>query len=216
MNDTSSLIDQLKIDRPPEVERAPRWPWWVASGLAVLALAGAAGWLLSMRGVPIAVATAQFAPADVAIGPGSILDASGYVVARRQATVSSKITGKVIEVAIEEGQRVERGQVIARLDDANARAAVEQTRAQRTQAEANLTAARVALDNATPTFRRNEQQLAKAVISAQDFDAAKASYDAARTSLDVAARAVEVAQAACRSPSATSMTPSCARRSPAS
>lgn len=116
MNDKSSLLDQLKIDRPPEVERAPRWPWCAASGLAVLALAGTAGWLLSMRGVPIAVATAQFAPADVAIGPGSILDASGYVVARRQATVSSKITGKVIEVAIEEGQRVERGQVIARLD----------------------------------------------------------------------------------------------------
>jgi RND family efflux transporter MFP subunit len=195
MNDQSSLIDQLRIDRPPDVERAPRWLWWVAGGLALLVLAGAVGWLLSPRGVAVGVATAQLAPADVAIGPGSILDASGYVVARRQATVSSKITGKVTEVAIEEGQRVERDQVIARLDDKNARAAVEQSRAQRTQAEASLTAARVALDNAIPTFRRNEQQLEKAVISAQTFDTAKASYDAARTSLDVAARAVEVAQA---------------------
>ena len=196
MNDTASLLDQLKIDRPPVDAPAPRWPWWVAGGLALLALAGAIGWFLSMRGVAVAVAMAQLAPADVAIGPGSILDASGYVVARRQATVSSKITGKVIEVAIEEGQRVERDQVIARLDDANARAAVVQARAQRTQAEANLTAARVALDNAIPTFRRNEEQLAKAVISAQTFDTAKASYDAARTALDVAARTVEVAQAA--------------------
>jgi RND family efflux transporter MFP subunit len=196
MNDKSALIDQLKIDRPPIDAPPPRWPWWVASGLLLLALAGAAGWILSMRAVTVAVATAELVPADVTIGPGSILDASGYVVARRQATVSSKITGKVIEVAIEEGQRVERDEVIARLDDANARAAVEQARAQRLQAEANLTAARVALDNAIPTFRRNEEQLAKSVISAQDFDTAKASYDAARTALDVAERTVEVAQAA--------------------
>src|SRR4029434_4836203 len=63
------------------------------------------------------------------------------------------------------------------------------------QAEASLAAARVALDNALPTFRRNEQQLANAVISAQTFDTAKASYDVARTGVDVAQRTVEVAQA---------------------
>ena len=196
MNDRSSLIDQLKIERPPEAQASPRWLWWVGGALALLALAGAAGWLLAPRGVSVDVATAQLAPTDVAIGPGSILDASGYVVARRQATVSSKITGKVVAVAIEEGQRVERDEIIARLDDTNARASVEQARAQRAQAEANLTAARVALDNALPTFRRNEQQIERGVISAQDFDTAKASYDAARTGADVAARAVEVAQAA--------------------
>jgi len=196
MNDKSSLIDQLKIDRPPETQSSPRWLKWVAGALVVLALAGAAGWLLAPKSVPVSVATAELAPADVAIGPGSILDASGYVVARRQATVSSKITGKVVAVAIEEGQRVERDDVIARLDDTNARAAVAQARAQRAQAEANFTAARVALDNAVPTFRRNEQQIERAVISAQDFDTAKATYDAARTGVDVAARAVEVAQAA--------------------
>jgi len=196
MNDRSSLIEQLKIDRPPEVQSAPRWLWWVGGALVLLAVAGVVGWLLAPGAVPVGVATAQFAPADVTIGPGSILDASGYVVARRQATVSSKITGKVVVVAIEEGQRVERDEIIARLDDTNARAAVAQARAQRAQAEASLTAARVALDNAVPTFRRSEQQLERAVISAQDFDTAKASYDAARTGVDVAARAVEVAQAA--------------------
>jgi RND family efflux transporter MFP subunit len=131
----------------------------------------------------------------VAIGPGSILDASGYVVARRQATVSAKMTGKVVDVAIEEGQRVERDEIIARLDDTNARAALAQARAQRAQSEANLAAAQVAFDNAKPTFSRSEQQFTRAIISAQTFDSAKAEFDAARMSLDVAARATEVAAA---------------------
>ena len=195
MEDRSALINQLKIDRPAEFEPERRWPMWVALVAVVIMIAGAAIWWFLPRGIPVGVATATAAPADTAIGPGTILDASGYVVARRQATVSSKVTGKVVQVSIEEGQRVARDEVIARLDDTNARAAVEQARAQHAQADANLTAARVALDNAIPTFRRNEQQLAKAVISAQTYDTAKAAYDTARTSVDVAQRTVEVATA---------------------
>jgi RND family efflux transporter MFP subunit len=143
----------------------------------------------------VSVVTAATAPQDTAVGPGSILDASGYVVARRKATVSSKITGKMVEVLIEEGQLVERDEIIARLDDTNARAAVAQALAQREQAKANAIAAEVAFANAVPTFQRNEQQFVRAVISAQSFDTAKASYDAARTSLAVAQRALEVAGA---------------------
>ena len=195
MQDRSALISQLKIDRPAEVEPERRWPMWAAIIAVVVVLAGVAVWWFLPRGIEVGVVTAMAAPADAAVGPGTILDASGYVVARRQATVSSKLTGKVVQVSIEEGQRVARDEVIARLDDTNARATVEQARAQRAQAEANLVAARVALDNALPTFRRNEQQLARAVISAQTFDTAKAAYDAARTGVDVAQRGVEVATA---------------------
>jgi len=195
VEDRSALISQLKINRPAEVEPERRWPLLLGIVAIVAVLAGAAVWWFLPRGIPIGVATAMAAPADTAVGPGTILDASGYVVARRQATVSSKITGKVVQVLIEEGKRVARDEVIARLDDTNARAAVAQAQAQRAQSDANLVAARVALDNAVPTFRRNEQQLAKAVISAQAFDTAKAAYDAARTSVDVAQRAVEVASA---------------------
>jgi len=193
VEDRSALINRLKIDRRAEIEPDRRWPMWAAIVAVVIAVAGIAVWWLMPRGIPVGVATATAAPADTAIGPGTILDASGYVVARRQATVSSKVTGKVVQVSIEEGQRVARDEVIGRLDDTNARAAVEQMRAQRAQAEANLVAARVALENAVPTFRRNEQQLAKAVISAQTFDTGKAAYDAARTGVDVAQRGVEVA-----------------------
>jgi RND family efflux transporter MFP subunit len=195
MDDKSRLISQLKIDRAAEVETPSRWPIFVAALVIIVALGAAAAWFFLPRGIPVGVATAAPAPAEAAIGPGTILDASGYVVARRQATVSSKITGKVVQVAIEEGQRVARDEIIARLDDTNARAIVEQARAQRAQAQASLTATRVALDNATPIFRRSQQQFDKAVISAQERDTAKAAYDAARTSVDVAARAAEVAAA---------------------
>jgi RND family efflux transporter MFP subunit len=196
VSDKSALLDQLRIERPAadEVGRSS-WVIWALAIVGGVLISAAVAWYAIPRGVAIGVATATQAPGDVAIGPSSILDASGYVVARRQATVSAKMTGKVVDVAIEEGQRVERDEIIARLDDTNARAALAQARAQKAQAEANLAAARVAFDNAKPIFGRSEQQFTRAIISAQAFDGAKAEFDAARMSLDVAARASEVAAA---------------------
>jgi RND family efflux transporter MFP subunit len=141
------------------------------------------------------VAVAQAASAGTAAGGASILDASGYVVARRRATVSSKITARVEQVLIEEGQHVEEGQIVARLDDSNYRASVAQATAQLEQARANLNLSRVAYENALPTFERHEAQFARSVISAQDLDTARAAYDAARVSVEVSARAVGVAEA---------------------
>ena len=124
-----------------------------------------------------------------------MLDASGYVVARRQATVAAKSIGRVTEVLIEEGQHVDAGQIVARLDDSNIKASVEQARAQLAQAQASLEAARTALADAKPIFDRNEQQMKAGVISAQVFDQARAAYNAARTDFDVRTRAVESARA---------------------
>jgi len=192
--DQASLLEQLRIERP--VQEAPRratWRWVAAAAVALIAV-GVVAYVWLPRAVPIQVAVAE-PVSETAAAPSSILDASGYVVARRQATVSAKITGKVVMVGIEEGQRVERDQVIARLDDTNTQAMVAQARAELEQSKANLAAAEIAFGNAKPTFERNEKQFVRAVISAQTFDTAKASYDAARTGLTVAARAVEVAQA---------------------
>ena len=193
--DQASLIEQLRIERAPEPPRRRAVVWWSASFAVAILMVGAALYVGLPRAVSIHVAVAQPVPDATSIGPSSILDASGYVVARRQATVSAKITGKVVAVGIEEGQRVERDQIIARLDDANAKASVAHARAELEQARATLIAAEVAFANSKPTFQRNEQQLARAVISAQAFDTAKTAYDAARTELEVAARAVEVAAA---------------------
>ena len=192
----SSLLEQLRIERSEDSAPQGRKALWWSVGIAAVVAAGVATWVVAMpRGVPVKVATASLAPVDAATAPASILDASGYVVARRQATVSAKITGKVVAVAIEDGQRVERGDVMARLDDTNAQAAVAQARAELNQSKANLLAADIALENAGPTFQRNQAQFTRAVISAQTFDTAKTAYDSARTSRDVAARAVEVAEA---------------------
>jgi RND family efflux transporter MFP subunit len=192
--DQASLIEQLRLERPVH-ETARRGAWPCVAAIAAVFAIGAAGYVWLPRAVLIRVAVAEPVSAATVAVPSSILDASGYVVARRQATVSAKITGKVVMVGIEEGQRVERDEVIARLDDTNAQATVAQARAELEQSKAHFSAAEVALANAQPTFERNEQQLVRAVISKQTFDTAKASYDAARTGLEVAARAVQVAEA---------------------
>src|SRR5690349_13758021 len=107
MNANADLLKSLKIDRsapPPPSRKGLRIGLGVAAAVLLLVIAG---WLLFARGKALEV---QVAPAT-AIGGGnggaaSVLDATGYVVARRMATVSAKITGKVRDVRIEEGQHV--------------------------------------------------------------------------------------------------------------
>ena len=197
-SDKSALLNQLRIDRtaePEEDDGGSRKLLWAGIAVAVVVAVVLTVLFSGPSGVPVKVAVArQVAGASAARG-ASTLDASGYIVARRQATVSSKITGKVMEVLIEEGMRVNKDQVIARLDDSNYRTAFEQAKAQLGQAQANVQAAKVALDNAKPIFDRNKRQIEQGVISAQTFDSAKATYDAAESSLLVAQRAEEVARA---------------------
>lgn len=205
MTDRAALLNQLTIDRDAPAASPRMRRTALVAGAVGFALAAAAFAAVRFADAPpepvqsgVAAAGAPAPPASAAPAAApaaSILDASGYVVARRQATVSAKITGKVAAVLIEEGQRVEAGDVIARLDDANARAQVAQAAAELEQQRASLAAARVAFDNATPIFDRQRVQFAAAFLSEQAFDEAQARYDAARASLDVARRAVEVAEA---------------------
>jgi RND family efflux transporter MFP subunit len=202
MDDKASLLAQLRIDRTDERTAAVSrtWPLWVGGALVLLAIAALAAWLwLRPRGVPVRVAVAREVTTQSGSGhitAASALDASGYVVARREATVSAKTIGRVLEVLVEEGQRVDAGQVVARLDDSNSRAALEQTRAQLAQSEAGLKAAKIAFDDATPIYQRMQRQSVAAVISAQDFDQAKATFNAAEQNYLVQKEAVESARAA--------------------
>jgi RND family efflux transporter MFP subunit len=197
----ASLLSELQIDRrsgsDPGGSSARIW-WIIGIVLVALAAAGALAWfLIAQPGrTPVAVATAQTAAASGgAVQGASLLDASGYVVARRQATVSSKITGKVTDVLIEEGQHVKAGQVIARLDDSNARAGFAQAQAQAQSTQANLQLAQVQVAEAGPKWKRNQQIHASGYLSDQGVEDAKMAYDTANANLELAQRQVRVGQA---------------------
>src|SRR5215470_3648504 len=102
--DTAELLRELRIDRDGRPSRARRGRYILAA-IALVVLAAAVWFAWSWVSTPTVrtVAARAAAPAG---GAGSVLDASGYVTARRQATVSAKITGKITEVLIEEGMRV--------------------------------------------------------------------------------------------------------------
>ena len=194
----ASLLNQLKIDRAPVSGPRDGPPWgWILGGVAALIVIVALIWFLIARpDLPrVHVATAQAAASSGSAAGASLLDASGYVVARRQATVSSKITGMVQQVLIEEGQHVQAGEVVARLDPSNARASLEQANAQVASAGSSLEVANVAFANAGPKYQRNKQLHTAGWLSNQAEDDAKAAYDTARLNQQFAQRQLAVASA---------------------
>jgi RND family efflux transporter MFP subunit len=204
MDQKAALLSQLRIDRsepPQEAEAGKRRRWLLAVGaLVMLAVVVASWWYVSSSSrVGVHTAVAQAVPggsAGAAPAGGSLLDASGYVVALREATVSGKAIYKVTEVLVQEGQAVKEGEVIARLDDTNARAVLEQSKAQVKQLEASLAAARIAADDDRPVYLRNQKQLQDGLISQEAFDDSKSTYDAAEAAARVAEGNLQVAQAA--------------------
>jgi RND family efflux transporter MFP subunit len=204
MDQKAALLNQLRIDRsePPEdpqAGRRRRWMLVIASVVVLIAVVASWRYVLTSSRVSVRETIAQASPnggSATAPAGGSLLDASGYVVALREATVSGKAIYKVIDVLIQEGQAVKEGEIIARLDDTNARAGLEQSKAQVKQLEAALAAARVAADDARPVYLRNQRQLQEGLISQEQFDDSKSAYDAADSAARVAEGNLKVAQAA--------------------
>ncbi len=201
MEDKTALLNQLRIDRTGAPRPAPSRIWIIVAVL-VASGAAAAGWWFWLRpsGLPVRIVEPQ-PVADVgAASAGSILDASGYIVARRQATVASKITGKMVELDIEEGDHVQDGQVIARLDDSNVRASLAAAHAQLDFAKAGLAETEVNLANAHRDFERQTSLVKGHFVSQAALDNSKTSMDALtaqlatqRSNIEVAQRNVEIA-----------------------
>jgi RND family efflux transporter MFP subunit len=199
MSDLKRDLDALRIEREPERPAAARWIIW--TGLIILLAAGGlAGyrWLTRERPVEVQVATVS---ARAAGTQAAVLNASGYVVARRRATVSSKITGKVVEVDVEEGKNVVQGQVLAKLDDSTPRAALALAEAQAEAARRTLRENEVRLDQARLNEHRAAQLLKERIVSQSQLDDAKAEADsidarigALREQIRVAERQIEVQQ----------------------
>src|SRR5438105_15714132 len=136
MSDLSKDLAELRIDRAPERPAASRWVFWIAL-VIIMAVAGfgAYRWVTRERPIEVQAATVTERAAGT---QAAVLNASGYVTARRRATVSSKITGKVVEVNVEEGMSVRQGQVLARLDDSSPRATLALAEAQADAARRGL------------------------------------------------------------------------------
>jgi RND family efflux transporter MFP subunit len=184
MSDKSALLDSLKIERTP-IKHGPS-PWLYGGiGVALLIAVGAGWYFWPDSRIPVHAVTASSEGSGGASGSG--LDASGYVVARRKATLSAKILGKVTEVNFEEGQRVKAGDIVARLDDSNYVAALH-------QAEAAMRQAKVTMDNNAPIYTRYRTLKEQGAISTDAVENQRVIYDTARTQYDVAKAAVGLAQ----------------------
>ncbi len=185
-------LSALKIEREPLNTGGGRWVKWVVL-LVLLGGGGAGAWAWFTRERPIEVEAATVT--ERAAGTqASVLNASGYVTARRRATVSSKVTGKVIEVNVEEGMAVREGQVLARLDDSTLQAALRLYRAQLEAAKRQIPESEVRLEQARVQLQRQERLRKDGLNTPNDIDNAKAEVDSLVARIASAQEQVKVAE----------------------
>ncbi len=189
-------LDRLRIERPsgefrPAGSRRLGLIIGLVSGvLAILAVLYFWGPLSPAQEVAVTVA-AKVYPAQAY----TVLNASGYVVAQRKAAVSSKSTGRLAFLGVEEGSRVKKGQVMASLENEDLTAARDQAAAQVKQAKADLVSARAELTDAELQYRRFKTLVGQDLISRQDFDIADARYKKAKAGVAGAQARIRTAQA---------------------
>jgi RND family efflux transporter MFP subunit len=193
-----NALDSLRIERAPEPEDTSSntvFKWLIA---AVLLLASIAGAYALLRDNAVEVETTTAIAASGGFMSTAVLNASGYVVARRQATVSSKVTGKVAEVLIEEGMAVKEGQLLARLDDTTAQPIQALAQRQLEAARKNLEEVQVRLAEAQRTLKRNEKLRTDKLISESQLDAAQSEVAAVAARLEALKSEVAVAEGTVR------------------
>ena len=165
----ANLLNELRIEgqhREHDGGGAPRWLWPAVGGVLVIVLLGAAGWwFLTAR--PVAVQTAAAVAPGAGGAAGALLQATGYVTARRQATVSTQITGTLTKVLIEEGDHVKAGQVIATLEDSALRASLVAAQANVQAAQAQVTQMQAQLAQAEADARRQSELVASGMTTRQ-------------------------------------------------
>lgn len=193
MNASAELLKELRIERnAPPPPPPSNGKWWVLAVVALVVVV-AAWFLLAGRSSAIEVRTAPVVAIGHTAASASVLDASGYIVARRMATVSAKITGKVREVLIEEGMRVEEGQVMATLDPVDADAQFALASAQLAAARSGVASVQAQLTQAEAEAVRVAALVERGLVSRSQYDAAVAQRDALRAQRVTAQRNVQVA-----------------------
>ncbi|MDA1075540.1 MAG: efflux RND transporter periplasmic adaptor subunit [Proteobacteria bacterium] len=196
--DKKELLKQLKIDRSEPEKGAGTRPlkWFVL--IALVAGAGFVFWFFDIPGqgslLSVSTAVAEATSQRNLDSGGSVLDATGYVVARRQATVSSKSTGKVLEVLIEEGVEVVKGQLLARLDDSIPLAQLKLAEAQLESSRTGLEELEVLLKQVQLDLQRTQELAQRNLASQADLDSDELSVEGLIARLNQARKEIVVAQ----------------------
>jgi HlyD family secretion protein len=195
MSADKQALDELRIDRAASPQRRSPVALLVALLLILVAAAIAVWWFTRPKSVVVRTVVVQQPTSG---SDRTLLNASGYVTARREATVSSKVTGKVIEVMVEEGMKVEAGQVLARIDSSNVDKSFQLAEAQAESARRTLEETKANLEQAERELRRISQLAANQVASQSELDRVDAEAKAlkarlARQQADVSVSEREVA-----------------------
>lgn len=189
-------ISKIRIDKSVAVahpKRRRKLFRWIAAAVCLAVVA-----LLTMKGVFTPAAQVEVSTVSK-IYPSqafTLLNASGYVVAERKAAVASKATGSLVELRVEEGSRVKKGEIMARLESGDVMAARQQAAANLNVARSNLDLAKAELSDATLSFNRNRDLAEKGYIAKADFDTAEARYKKALASVNAAEAGIKASAAA--------------------
>lgn len=199
--DNAELLKQLRIDRNQreDVDGGGHRGRWIALGvvLVLLLVLGAGGWWW-MAHRPVVVQTAVAASPGKQGEAGAVLEATGYVTARRQATVSAQITGTLTEVLIEEGDHVTRGQILARLEDSGYRANLDAALASAQAAQAQVAQLQAQLVQSRADAARLDALVDRGLVSKQAAEQARTAVASYQAQVDAQRRQVAAAQAQAR------------------
>ncbi|MBN1513303.1 MAG: efflux RND transporter periplasmic adaptor subunit [Phycisphaerae bacterium] len=191
MSPEKSTLDALRIDRATAPPRRLRAGWLVLTFIVVAAVAGLGWWFSREPAVVVRTVAVREATSG---GNRTLLNASGYVTARREATVSSKVTGKVVEVLVEEGMQVEADQVLARIDSSNVEKSLHLAKAQLESARKSLGETQAHLEHWEREVRRISGLVQTRSASPVELDRAETEAKALRARLERQAADVEVAE----------------------
>jgi RND family efflux transporter MFP subunit len=189
-------LSRLKIDKTAKTAQTSlrKRPMLVIGGAGLVVLAAVLYWMgvfTPAQSVEVATVSQTYPSQSF-----TLLNASGYVVAQRKAAVASKITSRLVELSVEEGSRVKKGDIIARLEGEDTRAARDQAQANLSVSRYSLAQARAELEDAKASFEREKELLAQEYTTKASFDSAEARYKKAIAGVSGAESAVKAAEAA--------------------
>ena len=194
MTDLAKDLAALRIPKEERGGGQGKPLLFILIAIGVLALAGGGYyWSTRLQAAPVKVVAAT-EKASGSTAAGAVLNASGYVTARRRATVSSKVTGKVVDVLIEEGHPVKEGQILAHLDDSQARAGLNLAESQLAASQKGMAEDEAKLAQAELNLQRREQLLKEHVVGKAEVDDARSVVESTKARIAYSRQQIAVAE----------------------